>query len=360
MKITRVECLLLDRQFPFVRVYTDEGLVGIGECFRRQPELVKFLIDSTLGPAIQGQDPLDTELRWQDMVRAGCAVEMGGAVFCAVAGLDIALWDIKGKALGLPIHRLLGGAVREEVRMYASSLRRDLTLLQEARRAASLVDAGYTAYKLHSAVPGAVDDPADQTVATVTEVRRAVGDGVEILVDVNGAFSAHHAIEIGRQLEDLGVFHFEEPRPFYDLDGLAQVADALTVPIASGEMIFTHHQYRDLIVQGRVDILQPDIVKVPGFTEFQRIAALASAFGKPMTIHNTQPILSTVAHLHVCAACSNMPYAQEYNIEPISIRDEWPVLKDPLQVQGGYLRVPGGPGLGVELDDAVVARLAQA
>ena len=360
MKITRVECLLLDRQFPFVRVHTDEGIVGIGECFRRQPELVKFLIDSTLAPAIHGQDPLDTELRWQDMVRAGCAVEMGGAVFCAVAGLDIALWDIKGKALGLPIHRLLGGAVRDEIRMYASSLRRDLTPLEEARRAESLVDAGYTAYKLHSAVPGAIDDPADQTVATVTEVRRAVGDGVEILVDVNGAFSAHHAIEIGRQLEDLGVFHFEEPRPFYDLDGLAQVADALTIPVASGEMIFTHHQYRDLIVQGRVDILQPDIVKVPGFTEFQRIAALASAFGKPITVHNTQPVLSTVAHLHVCAAYHTIPYAQEYNIEPISIRDQWPVLREPLQVQGGYLRVPDGPGLGVELDDDLVDRLAQA
>ena len=359
MKITSVECLLLDRQFPFVRVYTDEGLVGIGECFRRQPELVKFLIDSTLAPAITGKDPLDTELRWQDMVRAWCATEMGGAVFCAVAGLDIALWDIKGKALGLPIYRLLGGAVRDRIRMYASSLRRDLSPVEEAQRAESLVDAGYTGYKLHSAVPGAMDDPADQTVATVTEMRRAVGDDVEILVDVNGAFSAHHAIEIGKRLEDLGVFHFEEPRPFYDLDGLATVADALTIPIASGEMIFTHQEYRDLILRGRVDILQPDIVKVPGFTEFQRIAALASAFGKPITVHNTQPVLSTVAHLHVCAAYPQIPYAQEYNIEPISIRDQWPVLKTPLQVQAGYLQVPDGPGLGVELDNEVVERLAQ-
>ena len=240
--------------------------------------------------------------------------------------------------------------------MYASSLRRDLSPVEEAQRAESLVDAGYTGYKLHSAVPGAMDDPADQTV---TEVRRAVGDDVEILVDVNGAFSAHHAIEIGKRLEDLGVFHFEEPRPFYDLDGLAAVADALTIPIASGEMIFTHQEYRDLILRGRVDILQPDIVKVPGFTEFQRIAALASAFGKPITVHNTQPVLSTVAHLHVCAAYPQIPYAQEHNIEPISIRDQWPVLKTPLQVQAGYLQVPDGPGLGVELDDEVVERLAQ-
>ena len=168
------------------------------------------------------------------------------------------------------------------------------------------------------------------------------------------------AVEIGKALEDLGVFHFEEPRPHYDLPGLATIADTLDIPIASGEMIYTHWQYRDLILQGHVDILQPDIVKVPGFTEFQKIAALASAFGKPITVHNTQPTISTVAHLHVCAAYANIPYAQEYNIEPISIRDEWPILKEPLQVIDGYLKVPDGPGLGAELDEAVVKRLAAA
>ena len=268
------------------------------------------------------------------------------------------MWDLKGKALGLPIYRLLGGKFRDKIRMYASSLRRDLTPVDEAHRAASLVEQGYSAYKLHSALPGEIDHPSDQTIETVREVRAAVGDGVEILVDVNGAFSAHHAIEIGKALEALGVFHYEEPRPHYDLDGLATVADNLNIPIASGEMIYTHWQFRDLIVNGRVDILQPDIVKVPGFTEFQRIAALASAFGKPITVHNTQPTISTVAHLHACAAFANIPYAQDYNIEPISIRDEWPILKTPLQVVNGYLNVPEGPGLGVELDEDVVKKLA--
>ena len=360
MKITEVECLVLDRQFPFVRVYTDEGLVGIGECFRRQPLVVKTLVESVLKPALMGKDPLETEVRWREMITAGSASDMGGAVYCAIAGLDIALWDLKGKALGMPIYQLLGGKAREKVRMYASSMRRDLTPVQEAERAASFVDAGYSAYKLHSAVPGSMDHPADHTIETVREVRSAVGDDIEILVDVNGAFSTHHALEIGRALEDLGVFHFEEPRPHYDLDGLAIIADTLDIPIASGEMIFTHWQYKDLLSRGRVDIIQPDIVKVPGFTEFQRIAALASAFGKPMTVHNIQPTISTVAHLHACTAYANIPYAQEYNIEPISIRDEWPILKDPLRVDYGFLTAPDGPGLGVELDEEVVQRLAAA
>ena len=360
MKITNVECLTLDRQFPFVRVYTDEGLVGIGECFRRQPQVVKALVDSVLGPALAGKDPLDTEVRWREMVSAGSASDMGGAVYCAIAGLDIALWDLKGKAFGVPIYKLLGGKARDKIRMYASSMRRDMAPVEEARRAASFVDAGYSAYKLHSAVPGHIDHPADHTIETVREVRAAVGDGVEILVDVNGAFSTHRAIEVGRALEDLGVFHFEEPRPHYDLEGLAEIADALDMPVASGEMIYTHWEYRDLMARGRVDIVQPDIVKVPGFTEFQRIAALASAFGKPMTVHNTQPTISTVAHLHVCAAYPNIPYAQEYNIEPTSIRDEWPVLKEPLRVDYGFMAVPEGPGLGVELDEDVMRRLAEA
>ena len=290
------------------------------------------------------------------MIRATSASDMGGAVYCAVAGLDIAMWDLKGKALGVPIYQLLGGKTKDKIRMYASSLRRDLTPLEEARRASSLVEEGYTAYKLHSALPGAIDHPSDQTIATVTEVRKAVGPDIEILVDVNGAFSAHHAIEIGKALENLGVFHFEEPRPHYDLAGLASVADVLDIPIASGEMIYNHHQYKDLINWGKIDIIQPDIVKVPGFTEFQRIAAVASSFGKPMTAHNTQPTISTVAHLHACAAFANMPYAQEYNIEPISIRDERPILKEPLKLIDGYFEVPNGPGLGIDLDEETIRK----
>ena len=359
MKITNVECLILDGDFPFVRIFTDEGITGIGECFRRQPEIIKTLIDKILTPALVGKDPTDTESRFRDMQNAGKGYEMGGAVWCAIAGLDIALWDIKGKALNQPIWKLLGGKYKDKIQMYASSMSRDMTPSEEAKRAEYFIAQGYSGYKLHSAIPGAIDDPRDKTIDTVTEVRRAIGDEFDILVDVNGAYSAHHAIEIGKILASLGVFHFEEPRPHYDLAGLAQVADALDIPIASGEMIYTLYEYKDLITRGKVDIIQPDIVKAPGFTEFQKIAALCTAFGKPITVHNTQPILSTVAHLHVCAVYEIIPYAQEYNIENISIRDEWPILKNPLQVKNGYLEVPTGPGLGVDLDEKMLKKLTK-
>ncbi len=358
MKITKVECLILDHDFPFVFIHTDEGLTGIGECFRRQPKVTKTVIENILAPILIGKDPTETDPRFREMSKAGNALEIGGAIWIAIAGLDIAMWDLKGKALNLPIYELLGGKIRDKMPVYASSMKRDMTPLEEARRAASLVEQGYTAYKLHSAVPGKIDDPSDQTILTVSEVRKSVGDEVDILVDVNGAYSVHHSIEIGKQLEDLGVFHFEEPRPHYDLEGLAQVSDALTIPIASGENIYSVYEYRDLILRGRVDIIQPDIVKTPGFTTLVKIAIMAESLGIPITCHNTQPTISTIAHAHFVAATFNVPFKQEYNIEKISIRDEHPILNEPLRIQDGFMDIPDGPGLGVTLDMDIVRTLA--
>ena len=358
MKIVSVECLVLEKSHPFVFIHTDEGVTGIGECFRRQPSITKSVIENVLAPSIIGKDPVQTESRFRDMAQAGNALEIGGAIWIGIAGLDIAMWDLRGKALGLPIYELLGGKVREQMPVYASSMKRDMTPLEEAKRAVSFVEKGYSAYKLHSAVPGKIDDPADQTINTVSEVRKAVGDDIDILVDVNGAYSVHNSIEIGKQLEELGVFHFEEPRPHYDLDGLAQVSDALTIPIASGEMIYSFYEYRDLMLRGRIDIVQPDIVKTPGFTTLIKIAHMAEAIGVPITCHNTQPTISTVAHAHFVVATQGVPYKQEYNIEHISIRDENPILAEPLNIKDGLMDVPDGPGLGVELDMNMVRELA--
>ena len=281
-----------------------------------------------------------------------------GITMFAISGLDIALWDLKGQYLNQPIYELLGGKVRNSVPVYASSMKRDLTPSEEAARAADLVKDGYKGYKLHSAVPGKMDDPADQTIKTVTEVRKAVGDGIDILVDVNGAYSVHHSIEIGKKLEALGVFHFEEPRPHYDLEGLSKISEALTIPIASGEMIFSPYEYRDLIIRGKVDIIQPDIVKAPGFTGFLQIEKIANAFGIPITCHNTQQTVSTVAHGHFVLASEQTPYKQEYNIEHCSIRDDRPILKEPLDISNGELRLADKPGLGIELDLDTVRELA--
>lgn len=358
MKITSIECLILEGEYPFVLVHTDDGLTGIGECFRRQPSVTKSMIDDIITPSIIGKNPVETDARYRDMIHSANALEIGGAAWIAIAGLDIALWDLKGKLLNQPIYELLGGKVRDSVPVYASSMKRDLTPYEEAVRATGLVEKGYKGYKLHSAVPGKMDDSADQTIKTVTEVRKAVGDDIDILVDVNGAYSIHHSIEIGKKLEDLGVFHFEEPRPHYDLEGLSKISDALTIPIASGEMIFSPYEYRDLIIRGKVDIIQPDIVKAPGFTGFLQIEKIANAFGIPITCHNTQQTVSTVAHGHFVLASEQTPYKQEYNIEHCSIRDDRPILKEPLNISNGELKLTDKPGLGIELDLETVRELA--
>ena len=164
MKISSIEYVVLEGLHPFVFIHTDEGITGIGECFRRQPLVTKTVVEELLTPALLGKDPVDTEARFRDMATAGQALEIGGAIWIGIAGLDIAMWDLKGKILNLPIYKLLGGKVRESVPVYASSMARNLTPLQEANRALSFVEKGYTGYKLHSAVPGKIDDSADQTI----------------------------------------------------------------------------------------------------------------------------------------------------------------------------------------------------
>ena len=359
MKITSIKCEILDNDYPFIFVHTDQDIIGFGECFRRQPKVTKSIVENILEPALLGKDPVNTEQRFIDMSKSGNALEIGGAIWIAIAGIDIALWDIKGKSLNKPIYELLGGKTRSKMPVYASSMKRDLTPKEEAKRAVYYAEKGFKGYKLHSAVPGKIDDDADQTIETVTEVRKAVGYAFYILVDVNGAYSVHHAIEIGKQLEQLGVFHFEEPRPHYDLDGLAKVSESLDIPVASGENIYTEYEYKDLILKGKVDIVQPDIVKTPGFTTFIKVSKLADIFGIPLTCHNTQPIISTIAHAHFVCSSENFPYAQEYNIEEISIRDKYPILENPLVISDGFLEIPEGPGLGVNFDMKMIKKLSR-
>jgi L-alanine-DL-glutamate epimerase-like enolase superfamily enzyme len=355
-RIRDVEALVLYGKFPYVVVQTEDGLTGIGECDVFSAKAVKPAVDLILKPLLIGKNALDTGSLWDQMSEAMQRASMVGG---ALAGVDTALWDITGKALGAPIHQLLGGKRRDRVRFYASSMLRTLSVQAEAERVVQMVERGWTAYKLHGAVPGRIDDPADHSVATVRAIRKAVGEEIEILVDVNGAYSRHHAIEIGRQFEELRVHHFEEPVKAADFDGMAAVADALDIAVAAGERCYNRWQLYDLALYGRVDILQPTITRVGGFTELRRIDALASVLRLPLTVNNIQPTVATVAHLHFLAASANAPYAQEYNVERIPVRDDTPILREPLRVEpGGHIRVPDGPGLGIEVDLELMRRLA--
>jgi L-alanine-DL-glutamate epimerase-like enolase superfamily enzyme len=357
--IRDVEALVLYGKFPFVVVHTEEGLIGIGECSAFSARMVKPTVE-LLRPLLIGKNALDTGPLWGIMAEASRRVGLAGPG-PATAGIDIALWDITGKALGVPVYQLLGGKRRDRVRFYASSMRRDLSVQQEVERVQQKIEEGWQAYKLHGAVPGFVDHPGDHSVATISAIRGTVGKELEILLDVNGAYSPQHAIQVGRALEELQVHHFEEPVNALDYDGMAAVANALQVAVAAGERSFNRWELYDLARYGRIDILQPNIMRVGGFTELRQVDALASVLRLPVTVNNTQPTVATVAHLHYLASTVNAPFTHEYNIERIPVRDDTPILCEPLRIEpGGYIRVPDGPGLGIEVDLPLMRKLADA
>lgn len=364
MKIVEIKSLVFFGQYHFVQVVTDEGLIGVGEIGSRETTTTDALVRHTLAPLLLGQNPLDIERLWLSMLHRGYKLGPSGGLLEAMAGLDIALWDLLGKSSGRPVFELLGGRYRDRLKVYASSNRRDLSPEEEGERAAQFQAEGYEAYKIHSFVRWMYDDgyseSRDHTVATVRAIRKQTGDDFGILVDVTNAYLPHTALRVARQLEELGAWHFEEPIADYDLSGYASLANAADIAIAAGENCYTRWQFRDLILIGQVDILQPDVIKCGGISEFRKIAALAETFNKPITVHNTQPTVGTVAHAHLWASTPSCIYPQEYSIEPHPLRDEWPLLVEPPVVSSGSLSVPDRPGIGAELDPDVVKRLDDA
>jgi len=354
MKITRVEPLWVEPNL-LVRVHTDEGIVGYGECSPMNVPLVREHLVHALERLGVGREPWDVEALVERMLVATYKLA-GQSMAMAVSGIEIACWDIMGKAVGQPIYRLLGGAYRTQIPMYASSMRRDITPQDEARRLAGLVEKhGFRAVKVRVGSTFGFDQDAapGRSLALVREVRAALGDEVEIMVDGNSCYSAPRAIELGRAMEPYRIFHFEEPCPYWDLEATARVARALDMPVAGGEQDWDLRRFREMLEREAVDIVQPDLIKAGGFSVCRKVAALAEAWGCVCTPHQTQP-LGTVANLHLAAALPNIRYYQEYNIEPHPLRDR--LFREPvLAVRDGCLTVPQGPGLGVEMDEQVLA-----
>jgi len=357
MKITGVKTYFLDPTL-LVKVETDDGLAGWGECSPMNGRVVESHIRHSLGPIVKGRDPFDVEAIGEDMFVRTYKIA-GQCQAMAASGIEIALWDIMGKALCVPIYKLLGGAYRRKIRMYASSMRRDIAPKDEADRLASLVqEKGFTAVKVRVGGKFGFDQDASpgRSLAVVGEVRKRLGDGVEIMVDANSCYTAPRAIQLGRRLEEHGIFHLEEPCPYTDLESTAKVAAALDVPIAGGEQDWDLRRFRQMMAMGAVDIVQPDLIKAGGFSVCKKVAAMAESFGLVCTPHQTQP-LGTVANLHFAASTPCCRYSQEYNIEP----HPWAarLFKEPPEVVDGYIAVPEGPGLGVEINERILRHRAQ-
>ncbi len=353
MKITDVRATVLVTRSIVVQVFTDEGLVGIGECSPMHATLISTFVDAVLKPRVLGLDPRNVDEVWTSMFYAPYKLGVQGAHLEAMSGIDIACWDILGKAAGLPIWQLLGGRYRERVTMYKSIGGGARMSPQEmAAQVEKALAEGYRAIKIRMDWGVARQDcDPDKDFAMFRACKQLTGDSVPLSFDPNNGYSVSTAIRQGRRFESLGIYHYEEPVAQYDYAGIAQVAQALDVPVAAGEQEYTRWQFRDLIAQAQVDIIQPDIVKSGGITETRRIAVLGDIYNKHFVPHQTQPTIGTAANVHLIASLLHANRPQEFTGRNPRLDG---LFRTPLDLKDGQITVPTGPGLGLELDEAAL------
>ena len=337
-----------------VEITTDDGLTGIGECIvRRAPQVTKTVVDQMLAPVLIGRDAHDVEGLWDEMFQQlrGWG-HYRGFVFEAISGVDTALWDIVAQAADLPVYKVLGGAGRDRVPCYASSVY--LAEIKEmVKEAAAQVRLGHTAIKVKIGRAAHMGGQRAD-VATVKAIRSELGPEIDIMLDVNSAYDAATAIKVGRQLEEADITWLEEPVPPDDLAGYQRVRQGQPIPVAAGESEFGLFGFRDLIQRGAIDILQPDVARVGGFTAARRVGALVHAHNLRYAPHTGFSAgVSHLAALHVAASVPNL-MTYEYFYAPNPLRD---LFTDPFpQPREGYVAVPQRPGLGLTLDRKVLKK----
>src|SRR5262245_53577938 len=385
MKIVRVDChVLLVPDYDaaacssaqdnlVVEVHTDEGLVGVGEtdsnpwvareCIRARGTHCMAL---GLEEMLLGADPLPVEAVWRRLYAGSKMTGRGGALISALGAIDMALWDIRGQALGVPVYRLLGGPACECVTPYASLLPQGRTLaeyraslLEKVRRARAL---GFRAAKLEVCINGpyshnGLQEDDAEVVNLVAACREAVGPAMVLMVDVAYAWSnADRALRVLRLLEPYDLFFVETPLDIDDLDGYAYLHGASPVRIAAGEWQNTHFEFEDLADRGRVDVLQPDVGRVGGFTEARQVSQLAAARGRLVVPHCWKSAIGIAASAHLAAASPVCPYIEFLPAELSESPIRTSLVTNEPGVVDGVLALPTRPGLGVELNRDALER----
>jgi L-rhamnonate dehydratase len=358
MKITNVEALYLrlpvierrsdsSQDALIVKISTDTGITGWGEV-DSSPLMAKSVIEapfshnraSGLRDILMGEDPNNVTRLWNEMYERTLYCGREGAVIHAMAGIDLALWDIKGKALGQPVHQLLGGAHRDSIRVYASNMFQ-FTPKATAERAKKAIDQGFTAVKFGWEPFG--KDPATD-VQYLTAIREAIGDKNGLILDVGLVWNAKTAIRRAKLFEPFNLTWIEEPLHPDDLRGYARVTAAVDTPIAAGEEEATLAGFTRLMDVGGIDVVQIDMTRC-GLTQAMKIAAAAEQRGLPCVNHNFTTDINTAASLHFLSAIPSA-FLMEYCVEPSEISRN--LARNPIRISDGIAKVPHEPGLGVE------------
>jgi predicted outer membrane repeat protein len=362
MKITRVEAFQVNwapadkpsQRSAFVRVHTDTDLTGIGEASPMQGGKASLgMVAHDIAPMLLGRDPLDHAVLLDQAMHTLVKLGPEGALTGALAALDIALWDLKGKLTNLPIYKLIGGAWKTALPFYASiggNGDRDVDAVVRAvearlrdKPAAVKIRFDNNRTTLDTDIPG--------DIAKARAVRNLVGEAFPLAFDANNCYTSGGAIRVGRALEDLGFWWFEEPVQHYHVRAMGEVARALDITVSAGEQTYTLAALADLIEAG-VRMVQPDIVKMGGITGLLRCAALAQAHGVELVPHQTQPMIGHMANLHVVASLLQGTKPAEWNdpsTRTHAVFDNPPVPAD------GLFHLPAGPGLGLVVNEPALA-----
>ncbi len=344
IKITRLETLMVKPRWLFLKVHTDAGIVGLGEpIVEGRAETVATAVKE-IEPYLKGKDPRRVVHHWQAIYRH--AFYRGGPILTsALSGIDMALWDIKGKALGVPVYELLGGPTRDKVRVYAHAGTPELIKRGRER--------GFTAFKTNPAKrrPARyVETPSEVHYAAekFAELRKAAGDDVDIAIDFHGAISPATAKLLIKALEPSQPMFVEEPCQAQNHDVMAEIARGTHLPIATGERVFTKWGFREVLEKRAATILQPDLCHAGGITEVRLIAGMAEAYYAAVAPHNPLGPISLAAGVQIAASIPNFLCQEQ-----VSLGEGY--IKKPFVVRNGYLDLPDGPGLGVELDEDALA-----
>ncbi|GIK97311.1 MAG: D-galactarolactone cycloisomerase [Alphaproteobacteria bacterium] len=343
----------------FLRVTAEDGSQGWGQVSAYNADITAQVVHRQVAPWALGADAFDIE-GLIDLIPER-ELKFPGSYLCrAMAGLDTALWDLRGRLEGKSVCALLGGTPRP-IRAYASSMKRDITPAAEAARFLDLRDRyGFDAFKFRVGAEFGhdVDEWPGRTEEIVPTIRRALGDGVDLLADGNSGFSPKRAIEVGRLLQDYGIGHYEEPCPYWELEQTREVKEALELDVTGGEQDCMIPTWRHMIEMGAVDIVQPDVCYLGGMVRTMRVADMAARAGLPCTPHSANLSMVTLFTMHLLGAIPNAGKYLELSIEEA---DYYPwqyglFLGDPYAVVDGKVTIPDAPGWGVEIDPAWLER----
>jgi L-alanine-DL-glutamate epimerase-like enolase superfamily enzyme len=361
MKITDVRADFLRTGSTLLRIFTDDGVVGLSDASWFHDRTFFAWLDEVIRPRLVGQDPRQPARHWDRLAFGlveGTPQDRREVPIQFVAAVNIALWDLTGKALGVPVYQLLGGAARTTIPLYWSvgaGWRKTPDEMVADVQAGW--DLGFRAFKIRMDW-GTFRQDADpeKDYQLFRACRAALPTDIPLSFDANSGYSVSTAILQGRRFEDLGITHFEEPIPYFDLPGLRQVVDALDVPVSSGEWEPNRWRFADLIALGNPDILQPDILAAGGISELVRICDLAAAYNKPVMPHCSPTLpLTATASLHLYATLLNGVRPHEFTTEGAApIEEAAALFEQPIVPVNGQITLPDRPGLGLTISDAAL------